>query len=162
MAATLLVPFLPAGLTGLIAKLSPAMDEPDADPAGYSLTDTESDGRYMGSIPPYSGQQPEGRYWCRVFRPNKTQPAFVGWVDLVDGSSAEIGVVRNQQLEDVSALVAADQYIDKTKTPWEIVYVERGTQVELLRQQLRDINGDPVTKISTFVASRTTPTTTQP
>lgn len=162
MAAILLVPFLPAGLTGLIAKLSPAGEEPDADPAGYALTDVEEDGRYTASVPAYSGHQPEGRYWCRVYRPSKTQPAFVGWVDLVDGDTAEIGVIRNQQLEDVSAIVAADQYIDKTKTPWEIVYVERGTQVELLRQQLRDINGEPISKISTFVASRTTPTTTQP
>jgi len=160
MAATLLIPFLPASLTGLIAKLSPAGNEPDADPDGYTLSDDLGDGRYTAEVPEYDDVQPVGKYWCRVFRPGRQQPAYADWIELVDGETSEIGVIRNQQLDDASALIAADQFIDRTKTPWEIVYTQRGTNVELARQQLFDIDGNPITRISSFVAARTTPTST--
>lgn len=160
MAATLLIPFLPAGLVGLVAKLTPVGDAPDVDPDGYMLMDDYADGRYVGEVPPFEGVQPVGRYWCRVFRPDREQPAYVDWVELVDDETAEIGVIRNKQLDEASALIASDQYIDKTKTPWEIVYVERGTDTELGRQQLFDIDGHAITRISSFVAARTTPTST--
>jgi len=55
------------------------------------------------------------------------------------------------ELEYVKKVVEADVVVDKTQTPWEIVWREKGTATELFRKQLKDVDGANVTSTSTVI-----------
>lgn len=51
------------------------------------------------------------------------------------------------------ALGTADVKIDQTQNPWQRVFLAKGTSTVLLRQNLLDIFGEPVTSIEQVIAS---------
>ena len=48
-------------------------------------------------------------------------------------------------------LLEADETIDTSKTPWELVKLKKGTSEELGRKKLYDVNGNPIQDSSTVV-----------
>ena len=65
---------------------------------------------------------------------------------------------NSTKLATLKKLLEASKVIDTGSSPWALVYLERGTGglgvgTELLRQELTDVNGDPITSIATFVAN---------
>lgn len=62
----------------------------------------------------------------------------------------------------VRDLLEADRYIDTNQTPWQLVLIKQGTGglgvgTELLRQELRDVNGVAVTSTDTVLGQSITP-----
>jgi len=56
----------------------------------------------------------------------------------------------------IKDLLEADLFIDTTQTPWEIVYIEKGTGIvgvgtELMRKQLKEIDGSGITALTKVV-----------
>jgi len=52
-------------------------------------------------------------------------------------------------------ILQADVTIDKTTTPWELVYTERGTSSELFRQRLRDVDSGNIAATTTVIGRAT-------
>jgi hypothetical protein len=67
------------------------------------------------------------------------------------------GLCRVHDSSDyVQDLMEADRYIDITASPWQLVLIRKGTGslasgVVLLRQNLLNKDGEPISSISTFV-----------
>jgi hypothetical protein len=60
-------------------------------------------------------------------------------------------------------LLEADRVIDISVVPWDLVLIKKGTgslgqpgAVELLRQNLRDVNGAPITNTNTILGQSVT------
>jgi hypothetical protein len=63
------------------------------------------------------------------------------------------GMATSVQL-DMQALATADVYVDKSGSPWQLVWMQRGTGApgvgtELMRKNLADVDGNPLTDIAT-------------
>lgn len=54
-------------------------------------------------------------------------------------------------------LAEAQNVIDQTTTPWQLVLKDRDSDAELLRFDLKDADGANIDSIETFVAEQTTP-----
>jgi hypothetical protein len=78
----------------------------------------------------------------------------------VNGSGAISNVVNVVSCQD---LLEADRVIDTTVVPWALVLIKMGSgtlgqpgAVELLRQNLRDVNGGPITNANTILGQSVT------
>ena len=88
-------------------------------------------------------------------------PAAVGDIPTAAAVRTEMDS-NSTKLAALKKLLEADKVIDTGSSPWALVYLERGTGglgegTELLRQELTDVNGDPIDSISTFVANSVSP-----
>jgi hypothetical protein len=75
-----------------------------------------------------------------------------GKVQLLSETLSTIGV----QLDGITSDIEADLFIDSTTTPWELVYIEKGTGVigvgtELLRKSMKEIDGSNITESTKVV-----------
>jgi hypothetical protein len=55
----------------------------------------------------------------------------------------------------IQKLIEADRTIDTTTTPWQLVYKEKGTITELLRQDIKDTAGADVTATTQVIGQLT-------
>ena len=55
---------------------------------------------------------------------------------------------------EMADLLMADSVIDTTTIPWSIVLRKKGTQTELLRKSLNDVNGEDITSIATVIGQQ--------
>ena len=92
--------------------------------------------------------------------------AGAGIIDILNGQTAIASLIGgtlttdqfntsyiapdNTGILNIEKLLMADVVVDTTTNPWAIVWKENGTETELLRQPLRDVNGTAI--ISTTVA----------
>jgi hypothetical protein len=76
----------------------------------------------------------------------------------IDGDSLNF-VLAGFSIENrlTSQILAGDASIDTEATPWQIVVKLKGTDTELIRKDLKDINDDDLTAINTVIASATEP-----
>lgn len=67
-----------------------------------------------------------------------------------------VGSSLNTKVTAIQKLLEADLAVDTSVTPWALVFLENGTGgigvgMELLRQPLKDVNGNTVTSTSTII-----------
>lgn len=60
----------------------------------------------------------------------------------------------NATIAAIEKLVGADWIIDTAVSPWQLVLRERGTAVELLRKNLRDVNGTAITAATQIIGQQ--------
>lgn len=63
----------------------------------------------------------------------------------------DAALASSSMLTAVQKMVEADVTIDKTVTPWAVVWKERGTATEILRKRLKDVDGVNITSVSTVI-----------
>lgn len=56
-------------------------------------------------------------------------------------------------LTAVQKVLEADLMVDTNVSPWDLVYLQRGTATELLRKNLTDVSGNPITATTTVVGN---------
>lgn len=65
------------------------------------------------------------------------------------------GLAESTDTEFLRKLLQADMYVDKTTTPWELVWVDYPTTgtggAELMRKRLLDVDGGNVTSVETVI-----------
>jgi hypothetical protein len=126
--------------------------------ATVALTErTNNKGCYRGSLV----DVPSGLYGLRLKdADNATIGQFV-----LRHTNAVVSERAGEHAPDVDLvrrILEADRYIDTTTTPWQLVLVEQGTGAlgvgrELLRQNLKDEDGEDVEDITTFLGQMVSP-----
>ena len=77
-------------------------------------------------------------------------------VTLVATTTTNTDLVDVSALADLLKFLEADIFIDSTTTPWEVVYIEKGTGIvgagtELLRKKMKEIDGSNITESTKVV-----------
>jgi len=82
--------------------------------------------------------------------------ALIWWCHY-DVISAEFWAFKHGTSTPITTLVAiqklqrADMKIDKTGTPWLIIWLEKGTDTEIMRKELKDVNGNNIAALGVII-----------
>jgi len=74
----------------------------------------------------------------------------IPYSDIIIADDADI-------LETIKDISEGDMTIDTTATPWQIVIKKKGTDTELIRKNLKDVNGNNITDVTTVIGQQLEP-----
>lgn len=72
-------------------------------------------------------------------------------------SGAGLTGSQNDALMLIKNIMEGDVEIDTTQTPWQLIVKNKTTQDELLRKDLKDVNGAAITSVTKVIGRQTEP-----
>lgn len=73
------------------------------------------------------------------------------------GTIEQLSGEFDDDIATIENILEADWSIDKTPTPWQIVAKKKGTADELIRKDLKDVDGNNVTAVTSVIGRHTEP-----